>query len=102
MDHAIVTPAPLKPMEPNLSDRDRENAEDLALFREFTAGFAQASAGGALSAERAAVAREAYTKLYLKYRERVYAYCLRVLCDQDEAQDLFQEVFYRVYTRASQ
>jgi RNA polymerase sigma-70 factor (ECF subfamily) len=25
-----------------------------------------------------------------------------VLCDQDEAQDLFQEVFYRVYTRANQ
>lgn len=65
------------------TDRERENAEDLELFRKFTAG-----------------SREAYTQLYLKYRSRVYAYCLRVLCDEDEAQDLFQEVFVRVYERS--
>jgi RNA polymerase sigma-70 factor, ECF subfamily len=67
------------------AERDRENAEDLKLFREFTAG-----------------SRDAYTQLYLKYRQRVYAYCLRVLCDEDEAKDLFQEVFVRVYERSHQ
>jgi RNA polymerase sigma-70 factor (ECF subfamily) len=65
--------------------REKENAEDLALFREFVAG-----------------SREAYTKLYLKYRQRVFAYCLRVVCDSSEAEDIFQEVFVRVYERASQ
>lgn len=83
-----------------MSDRDRENAEDLALFRQFAGGIT--AAGSTLDPARAALAREAYTKLYLKYRERVYAYCLRVLCDEAEAQDLFQEVFYRVYTRSNQ
>ncbi|MEO6938594.1 MAG: RNA polymerase sigma factor [Candidatus Kapaibacterium sp.] len=67
------------------TDRDRENQEDLVLFRAFTAGD-----------------RNAYTQLYLKYRQRVYSYCVRVLCNDEEAQDLFQEVFIRVYERAAQ
>jgi RNA polymerase sigma-70 factor (ECF subfamily) len=89
----------------SMNDRERENAEDLALFRQFTGGLLAAGSGvdgSSIDPARALLAREAYTKLYLKYRERVYAYCLRVLCDEDEAQDLFQEVFYRVYTRANQ
>ncbi len=67
------------------TDRDRENQEDLVLFRAFTSGD-----------------RNAYTQLYLKYRQRVYSYCVRVLCNDEEAQDLFQEVFIRVYERAAQ
>jgi len=67
------------------TERERENEEDLKLFRAFTAG-----------------SREAYTTLYLKYRQRVYAYCLRVVSDSEEAQDLFQEVFVRVYERSNQ
>ena len=67
------------------TDRDRENQEDLVLFRAFTAGD-----------------RNAYTQLYLKYRQRVYSYCVRVLCNDEEAQDLFQEVFIRVYERSAQ
>ena len=78
-----------KDSAPDRSDlalnRERENAEDLVLFRQFAAG-----------------SREAYTKLYLKYRQRVYAYCLRVLCDSAEAEDIFQEVFVRVYERSAQ
>jgi RNA polymerase sigma-70 factor (ECF subfamily) len=66
-------------------NREKENAEDLVLFRQFVAG-----------------SREAYTKLYLKYRQRVFAYCLRVVCNSAEAEDIFQEVFVRVYERASQ
>ena len=46
-------------------------------------------------------AREAFTKIYLRYRERVYAYSLRVLSNREDAEDLFQEVFYRVYSRAA-
>src|ERR1017187_10276576 len=85
-------------------DRERENAEDLLIFREFLAGRA-ASAGSYRNdrsyAEGARVAREAFTKIYLRYRERVYAYALRVLSNAEDAEDLFQEVFYRVYTRAA-
>jgi RNA polymerase sigma-70 factor (ECF subfamily) len=76
-------------------DRERENAEDLLIFREFLAGL---SAGPSIEGGR--IAREAYTKIYLRYRERVYAYALRVLSNSEDAEDLFQEVFYRVYTRA--
>ncbi len=82
-------------------DRDRENAEDLALFREFLTNRAVAESGVDSHRESgAARAREAFTKLYLRYRERVYAYALRVLANEQDAEDLFQEVFYRVYTHA--
>jgi RNA polymerase sigma-70 factor, ECF subfamily len=86
---------------PGGRDRDRENAEDLALFREFLAGRARAmEPNEMLRAKGNREAREAYTKIYLRYRERVYAYALRVLTNEQDAEDLFQEVFYRVYTRA--
>jgi RNA polymerase sigma-70 factor (ECF subfamily) len=94
MKAAVSLDAPSRRMEQTLLDRERENIEDLALFREFTAGLAEGASG-------AGRARQAYTKIYLKFRERVYAYCLRVLCNDQDAQDLFQEVFYRVYTRAN-
>ncbi len=83
-------------------DRDRENAEDLVIFREFLAGLADA--GSEDLARRAGgnhLAREAFTKIYLRYRERVYAYALRVLSNPEDAEDLFQEVFFRVYARAT-
>ena len=83
-----------KSLGSSFQDRDRENAEDLVLFREFAAGLAAGPAG-------VRQAREAYTKIYLRYREKVYAYCLRVVANEQDAQDLFQDVFYRVYTRAS-
>ncbi|HET6400448.1 MAG TPA: sigma-70 family RNA polymerase sigma factor [Candidatus Kapabacteria bacterium] len=95
-------------------DRERENAEDLALFREFLAGrVAQTSVCDSPTESQTEVcatrgnrqpheqfSREAFTKIYLRYRERVYAYALRVLSNEQDAEDLFQEVFFRVYTRA--
>lgn len=90
-----------------MRDCERENAEDLALFREFLMGRPgeqsfpgkQASKEGPSSSDVRS-SREAFTKIYLRYRERVYAYALRVLSNEQDAEDLFQEVFYRVYTRA--
>jgi RNA polymerase sigma-70 factor (ECF subfamily) len=79
------SPAAAKKAEEEQRARDKENQEDLILFRAFVAG-----------------SREAYTELYLKYRQRVYAYCLRVVCSDADAQDLFQEVFVRVYERSNQ
>jgi RNA polymerase sigma-70 factor (ECF subfamily) len=75
-------------------DRERENAEDIVLFREFRVGLDAGPVG-------VRQAREAYTKIYLRYRERVYAYCLRVVANEQDAQDLFQDVFYRLLTRSS-
>jgi RNA polymerase sigma-70 factor (ECF subfamily) len=83
-------------------DRDRENAEDLVIFREFLAGLAEANGEDVLlQAGGNHHAREAFTKIYLRYRERVYAYALRVLSNAEDAEDLFQEVFFRVYARAN-
>ena len=82
-------------------DRDRENAEDLALFRDFLSSRAIAESGiEALRDSSLQRAREAYTKIYFRYRDRIYAYALRVLGNQQDAEDIFQEVFYRVYARA--
>ena len=83
-------------------DRERENAEDLAIFREFLAGLILINDENAdRRAEGNHHAREAYTKIYLRYRERVYAYALRVLSNPEDAEDLFQDVFFRVYDRAN-
>ncbi len=64
---------------------EQDQALELQLLREFKEG-----------------KREAFTQLYLRYRQRVYAYCLRMLGNADEAEDLFQEVFIRVWQRAYQ
>ena len=73
-------------MEPDfISDKDRERAYEIELFRAFMAG-----------------KREAFTELYLRFRQRVYSYCLRMLGNGAEAEDLYQEVFIRVYQRAHQ
>jgi RNA polymerase sigma-70 factor (ECF subfamily) len=73
-------------MEPNfISDKDRERAYEIELFRAFMAG-----------------KREAFTELYLRFRQRVFSYCLRMLGNSAEAEDMYQEVFIRVFQRAHQ
>lgn len=68
-----------------ISDKDRERAYEIELFRAFMAGN-----------------REAFTELYLRFRQRVFSYCLRMLGSSAEAEDMYQEVFIRVYQRANQ
>jgi RNA polymerase sigma-70 factor (ECF subfamily) len=78
----------LEPMEMQqdfVSDKDRERAYEIELFRAFMSG-----------------KREAFTELYLRFRQRVFSYCLRMLGSSAEAEDLYQEVFIRVYQRAHQ
>jgi RNA polymerase sigma-70 factor, ECF subfamily len=66
-------------------DRERERAQEIALFRSFISGN-----------------RQAFTELYLRFRQRVFSYCLRMLGSAEEAEDLYQEVFIRVYERSHQ
>lgn len=40
---------------------------------------------------------EAYSFLFTKYREGIYRFCLKMLADNDVAEDAFQEVFIKVY-----
>ena len=42
----------------------------------------------------------AFTEFYNRYSSRVYAYCLKILADKEQAEDIFQEVFYRFYQNA--
>ncbi len=70
---------------PKHGTSDADQALEIALLREFRAG-----------------KREAFTQLYLRYRQRVFAYCLRMLGSSVEAEDMFQEVFIRVWQRAYQ
>ncbi len=64
---------------------DADQALEIALLRDFRDG-----------------KREAFTQLYLRYRQRVFAYCLRMLGSSVEAEDMFQEVFIRVWQRSYQ
>jgi RNA polymerase sigma-70 factor (ECF subfamily) len=41
--------------------------------------------------------RAAFSDLVLKYEQRVYNHCLRVVGDEQESQDLTQEVFLKVF-----
>ncbi|MFN2370801.1 MAG: RNA polymerase sigma factor, partial [Candidatus Krumholzibacteriia bacterium] len=42
---------------------------------------------------------EAYAELYVRYRRRVYLWCHGYAHDEDEAVDLTQEIFIKVFTR---
>jgi len=41
--------------------------------------------------------RRVFNELYAQYDKRVYAYCLYVTSDRDQAKDVFQEVFIKAY-----
>ncbi|MBI5324339.1 MAG: RNA polymerase sigma factor [Ignavibacteriae bacterium] len=41
----------------------------------------------------------AFTEVYNRYSSRVHAYCLRVLNDYEQAEDIFQEVFIRFFQK---
>lgn len=42
-------------------------------------------------------AEKAFKELYDRYSSMVHAYCLRVLSDEEQAEDIFQEVFIKFY-----
>ena len=42
----------------------------------------------------------AFAELYSRYSQRVYAYCLRVTGDHDDAGDIFQETFLHFFNAA--
>lgn len=44
----------------------------------------------------------AFTELYRRHHHWAYAYCLKVLGREEEAKDVFQETFIRVYRTAPQ
>ncbi len=44
----------------------------------------------------------AFAELYARYSQRVYAYCLRLLGDNEDAKDTFQEVFIRFFNEAKE
>jgi len=44
----------------------------------------------------------AFVELYSRYSQRIYAYCLRVLGDVEDARDVFQETFIRFFIEAKE
>jgi RNA polymerase sigma-70 factor (ECF subfamily) len=46
------------------------------------------------------IAEAAFSELYARYAQRVFAYCLRVTGDDDDAKDIFQETFLKFYHNA--
>ncbi len=42
----------------------------------------------------------AFSELYSRYNQRIYAYCLRVTGNPDEARDIFQDTFLKFYKSA--
>lgn len=42
-------------------------------------------------------AEKAFSEIYSRYSQRVYAYCLRMLGHFEDAQDVFQETFLKFY-----
>lgn len=53
-----------------------------------------------IQSSNAAVAEQAFNELYSRYSPRIYAYCLRVVGDKDQARDIFQDTFVRFYNSA--
>ena len=46
------------------------------------------------------IAEKAFEELYARYSPRVYAYCRRVLGNQEAAQDVFQDAFAKFFESA--
>lgn len=42
-------------------------------------------------------AEAAFSEIYLRHSQRVYAYCLKVTANEEEARDIFQETFFRFF-----
>lgn len=42
----------------------------------------------------------AFTEIYSRYSQKVYAYCLRVLGNAEDAKDVFQDVFLKFFSSA--
>src|SRR5690554_6594709 len=47
------------------------------------------------------LANEAFSELYDRHSPRVFAYCRRFLGNKEEAQDVLQEAFIRLYKSAN-
>lgn len=47
--------------------------------------------------EQPSVSGNAFTELYERYSSRVFAYIRRVVNDEEQTEDLFQETFYRFF-----
>lgn len=45
-------------------------------------------------------AESAFAELYARYSQRIYAYCLRVIGNSDDARDLFQDTFIKFFDSA--
>lgn len=44
----------------------------------------------------------AFTEIYDRYSSKIYAYCLRILGNKDNAEDIFQDTFYNFYKHVNQ
>lgn len=55
-----------------------------------------------LMAKHKSSSEAAFGELYSRYNQRIYAYCLRVTGSHDDANDIFQEVFVKFYSSASE
>ena len=47
------------------------------------------------------ISEAAFSEIYSRYSQRIYAYCLRIMGHQEDAQDVFQEVFVKFYNMAN-
>jgi RNA polymerase sigma-70 factor (ECF subfamily) len=45
-------------------------------------------------------AESAFAELYARYSQRIYAYCLRVIGDSEDARDIFQDTFIKFFDSA--
>ncbi len=46
--------------------------------------------------------QKAFAEIYTRYSQRLYAYCLRMLRNAEDAKDLYQETFIKFYNNISQ
>jgi RNA polymerase sigma-70 factor (ECF subfamily) len=44
----------------------------------------------------------AFSELYARHSQRIYAYCLRVTGDEEQAKDIFQEAFFKFFNAAKE
>lgn len=52
--------------------------------------------------EKKSIAEAAFSEIYARYSQRVFAYCLRIIGNNEDAQDIFQDTFLNFFKSAQE
>ncbi len=50
--------------------------------------------------QKKSIAEQGFAEIYSRYSQRIYAYCFKIMGNEDDARDIFQDTFMRFFKTA--